>query len=176
MGFGIGSKGYMGTGTTDVNSRAAAKKDMWEYDPTTDTWTQKADFGGSPRSSITAFTIGDMGYTAFGSDTTNATFGKTHDFWRYDPATDTWTQKADFAGGNRNSPTGFGLPGSGYMGMGIPDTSAYPQHPTSGSMIQPQTPGPGSPIFPAEAATAQIVSPSARKPISAAEEQEMARR
>jgi len=127
MGFGIGSKGYMGTGTTDGNNRAAGKKDMWEYDPSIDTWTQKADFGGSPRYGSLTFTIGNMGYVAFGSDTTNATFGRTHDFWQYDPSTDTWTQKADFAGGNRMGPTGFGLLGKGYIGMGTAD--APPQLP-----------------------------------------------
>jgi N-acetylneuraminic acid mutarotase len=127
MGFGIGSKGYMGTGTTDVNSRAAGKKDMWEYDPATDTWTPKTDFGGTPRSGSIAFTIGDIGYTAMGNDTTNATFGETHDLWRYDPATDTWVQKANFAGRNSPGAIGFGLVGKGYLGLGRADTTLQPR-------------------------------------------------
>lgn len=39
-GFSINSKGYIGTGY-DGNS----KKDFWEYDPATNSWTQKVHFG-----------------------------------------------------------------------------------------------------------------------------------
>src|SRR5205823_1893159 len=45
VGFSIGTKGYMGTGYDGSTS----KKDFWEYDPATDAWTQKADFGGTAR-------------------------------------------------------------------------------------------------------------------------------
>ena len=43
--FSIGSKAYIGTGQDD----SSYYKDFWEYDPATDTWTQKADFGGDRR-------------------------------------------------------------------------------------------------------------------------------
>src|SRR5436190_22202994 len=49
--FTIGTKGYVGTGHSGTG------KDFWEYDPATDTWTQKADFGGTGRSDAVAFTI-----------------------------------------------------------------------------------------------------------------------
>lgn len=38
VGFSIGNKGYIGTG----GEGSVPKNDFWEYDPTTDTWTQKA--------------------------------------------------------------------------------------------------------------------------------------
>src|SRR5258708_1015500 len=41
--FSIGNKGYVGCGK---DSASFNHKDFWEYDPTSDTWTQKADFGG----------------------------------------------------------------------------------------------------------------------------------
>jgi N-acetylneuraminic acid mutarotase len=126
MAFSVGSKGYMGTGTTDQSNPFADTKDLWEYDPATDTWTQKADFGGSPRTNLIAFTVDNMGYAAGGNDTGNIASHK-HDLWQYDPATDTWTQKADFPGGNRNAPIGFGADGMGYMGLGRPDTSVVPR-------------------------------------------------
>src|SRR5882672_11133770 len=43
--FSIGSKGYIGTGYGDNGYR----KDLWEYDPDANAWTQKADFGGAAR-------------------------------------------------------------------------------------------------------------------------------
>ena len=44
VGFSIGSKGYIGTGYN-----GSLYKDFWEYDPATNAWTQKADFGGTAR-------------------------------------------------------------------------------------------------------------------------------
>jgi hypothetical protein len=37
----IGNKGYVGTG-----QYAGSLADFWEYDPLSNTWTQKANFGG----------------------------------------------------------------------------------------------------------------------------------
>ena len=73
----------------------AITKDFWEYDPATNTWTQKADFGGTARYVAVGFSIGSKGYIGTGDDDLNQ-FLK--DFWEYDPATNTWTQKADFGG------------------------------------------------------------------------------
>lgn len=70
------------------------KKDFWEYDPATNAWTQKADFGGTPRFLATGFSISGKGYIGTGDGTT----GYTKDFWEYDPMTNIWTQKADFGG------------------------------------------------------------------------------
>ena len=36
VGFGIGAKGYMGTGLVYLNGSYAYRKDFWEYDPITD--------------------------------------------------------------------------------------------------------------------------------------------
>ncbi len=59
-----------------------------------DTWTQKADFGGTPRYGAVGFSIGSKGYMGTGYD-----FNVVHykDFWEYDSSTNTWTQKADLA-------------------------------------------------------------------------------
>jgi hypothetical protein len=47
VGFSIGYKGYIGTGLhpNDYSNL----KDFWEYNPAANTWTQKADFGGTAR-------------------------------------------------------------------------------------------------------------------------------
>ena len=81
----------MGTGYNVVT----IYKDFWEYDPATDTWTQKADFGGTARTGAVGFSIGSKGYIGTGH-MIGSLLQK--DFWEYDPAANTWTQKADFGG------------------------------------------------------------------------------
>ena len=56
-------KGYIGTGQ-DLNG--AWRKDFWEYDPAANTWTQKADFGGTERRGALGFSIGNKGYIGTG--------------------------------------------------------------------------------------------------------------
>ena len=41
-------------------------KDFWEYDPAANTWTQKADFGGTARYGAVGFSIGSKGYIGTG--------------------------------------------------------------------------------------------------------------
>ena len=41
-------------------------KDFWEYDPVGNTWTQKADFGGTARYAAVGFSIGNKGYIGTG--------------------------------------------------------------------------------------------------------------
>src|SRR5439155_1232670 len=84
------------------------------YDPSTDTWTQKADFGGTATSGAAGFSIGTKGYLGTGWDGYN--YHK--DIWEYDPATNTWTQKADFGGIARVCAGGFSIGSNGYIGTG----------------------------------------------------------
>ena len=42
------------------------QKDFWEYDPAANTWTQKADFGGTARDGAVGFSIGSKGYIGTG--------------------------------------------------------------------------------------------------------------
>ncbi|HUM47271.1 MAG TPA: T9SS type A sorting domain-containing protein [Chitinophagales bacterium] len=115
IGFSIGNKGYLGTGVD--NSDPIYKKDFWEYDPANDVWTQKADFGGGYRAFATGFSIGSKGFIGLGQmiDSTSHTYT---DFWEYNPDSNTWTQKADFAGGERFGAVGFSICGKGYIGTG----------------------------------------------------------
>jgi hypothetical protein len=47
-----------------------------------------------------------------------------NDFWMYDPASNTWTNKADVGGGVRWFATGFAIGGKGYIGIGTGNTAA----------------------------------------------------
>lgn len=110
--FSINGKGYIGTGNTEIGKR----KDFWEYDPIADTWTQKADFGGSPRFVSLGLAIGSKGYIGTGDIGGTAKF--TNDFWEYDPTTDKWAQKLNLPDSIDTSPTGFSIGGKGYIGTG----------------------------------------------------------
>jgi hypothetical protein len=129
VGFSIGTKGYVGTGSTDIY-----KKDFWEYDPVLDTWTQKADFGGLARYSAVGFTIGTKGYIGTGF---NGTYLK--DFWEYDAITNSWIRKLDFAGTSRSDAVGFAVGVKGYIGTGYDGTRAkdfWEYNPATNSWIQ----------------------------------------
>src|SRR5438477_24815 len=78
-----------------------------------DTWTQKADFGGTERKWAIGLTIGAKGYIGTGGH--DILF---KDFWEYDPSTNTWVQKADFGGSARQVPVGFSIGHKGYVGTG----------------------------------------------------------
>jgi type IX secretion system substrate protein/SprB-like repeat protein/galactose oxidase-like protein len=98
--FGIGNFGYVGT-------TAAG---FWEYDPVTDSWSQKAAFIGPARLSAVGFSIGTKGYFGTG--------GNNNDFYEYDQATNTWTQKTNFGGVGREGAVGCSIDGKGYVGTG----------------------------------------------------------
>jgi N-acetylneuraminic acid mutarotase len=117
VGFSIGGKGYMGTGEGELYPYY--KNDFWEYDPASNTWTQKADFGGTARAAAAGFSIGSKGYIGTGDTFDSVGHNiKLKDFWEYDPASDTWTQKADLGGAARGEATGFSIGGKGYIGTG----------------------------------------------------------
>jgi N-acetylneuraminic acid mutarotase len=117
VGFSIGDKGYIGTGSDTSGSQ----KDFWEYDPTSDAWLQKTDFGGTAREQAVGFSIGNKGYIGTGY----ATDGYKKDFWEFDPVLNLWTQKADFGGTARWLAVGFGTVSKGYIGTGA-DLSYLP--------------------------------------------------
>ncbi len=114
--FTINGKGYVGLGSHFLLENNVFR-DFWEYDPPTDTWTQKADFGGVARYGAVGFSIGEKGY--FGTGRDRATPTRYDDFWEYDPQTDTWSEIAKFEGEARSSAVGFSVGEKGYVGTGI---------------------------------------------------------
>ncbi len=75
--------------------------------------------GGQRDSYAVGFSIGSKGYIGTGNDGSY-----TKDFWEYDPAANTWTQKADFGGTARYCAVGFSIGSKGYIGTGC-DGSSY---------------------------------------------------
>jgi hypothetical protein len=64
--------------------------------------------------------MGGQGYVGTGDD---GSF--TNDFWQYEPLTDTWDQKANFAGTPRYGSTGFGIFPNAYLGTGYDNSLSY---------------------------------------------------
>ena len=114
VGFSSNGKGYIGTGVTDLNT-GAGMSDLWEYDTTANTWTQKAAFSGGARFNATAMATGSAAYLSSGGTNTNTYT----DLWKYDPIANSWSQKANFPGYERQMAIGFCLGDSCYMGLGF---------------------------------------------------------
>lgn len=113
-GFSIGSKGYIGTGESGNFPNLTYYNDFWEYNPSTNSWSQKSSFPGTPRRWAVGFSIGNHGYIGTGVDVSDYK----SDFWDYDPVTNNWTQKADFAGTARWGANAFSIGNKGYIGTG----------------------------------------------------------
>ncbi len=123
--FVINDKGYIATGGNDNGYL----DDLWQYDPVNGLWSQKTGLPvGSAqhenqRREAYAFTINGKGYLGGGdgfvfgpNGTWNYSF---FDLWEYDPASNTWTTKADmpdFLG--RNMSVGVAINNKGYVGLG----------------------------------------------------------
>jgi len=79
------------------------------------TWTKKANFGGSLSQFSVGFNIGSKGYIGTGQIGSDY---YSNVFWEYDLSTDSWTQKANFGGAARNYAVGFSIGNKGYLGTG----------------------------------------------------------
>ncbi|MFL5762766.1 MAG: kelch repeat-containing protein [Bacteroidia bacterium] len=135
----IGNRGYAGLGhinaITDI-----LYDDWWEYDPGTNSWTQKASFPPGPRMHAAAFAIGNYGYVGTGRD--NA-YVEQNDLYRYDPTTNSWTIMAPLPASGRRGAVGFAINGKGYLGTGSYSNDFYCYDPVSNSWTA-IAPWPGS--------------------------------
>lgn len=114
--FEINGKGYIGTGITE-GFFGNLRKDFWEYDPVTDSWSQKADFGGTARYLAVGFSLQGKGYIGTGLDSNNVR----NDLWEYDPTINTWSQKTGLPSNKaRCGATAFSIEsvGKGYICLG----------------------------------------------------------
>ena len=83
VGFSLRGKGYVSCG---LDTADMVRNDLWEYDPATASWTQKANMPGVGRRNAVGFTIGDYAYVGTGVDHATAPSGTIlKDFWKYDP-------------------------------------------------------------------------------------------
>ncbi len=124
--FSINNIGYMGGGDT-TNTGMPAVNDFWRYDPQTDTWSQQAHFPGAQAVGITGFAIGSSGYVfeaGHGNPTAPTAGFDVVNLWKYDPATNSWAQKAVFPSRGVISATAFTVHQKGYVALGIMDANS----------------------------------------------------
>lgn len=136
----IGSRGYAGMGhinaITDI-----LYADWWEYDPGTNSWTQKANFPPGPRMHPTGFTIGNYGYVGTGRDNSGV---QKSDLFRYDPATNTWSMMASIPAAGRRGAVAFTVNGKGYLGTGSYTSDFWEYNPVTNTWAS-KAPFPGTP-------------------------------
>lgn len=114
MGIAIGNKGYIGLGHYNGAGPNIILKDWWQYDPSTNSWTQKADYignNGNGNYAVLSFGMEKFGYVGGGQVASNS------DFFQYDPVTNSWTQVANMPTIAMNT-EGFTIGTKGYYMSG----------------------------------------------------------
>ena len=109
----INEKGYIVGGQYWKTSWIYYPKDLWEYDPLRDEWTQKADFPGSDRAESFGFSMNGKGYFGIGS-----TGWSQKSIYEYNPKSDTWTYYTEYPGEGYNNIKGFIINDKCYLGLG----------------------------------------------------------
>lgn len=83
-------------------------------------WNQKASIPAEGRHRTTGFSIGNKGYIGLGHYNSGpmGNIAKA-DIWEYNPADDSWTQKADYGGGQTYGATAFNIGNKAYVGSHV---------------------------------------------------------
>lgn len=119
VGFSINNKGYVATGNPFGNPI----KDVWEYDPVNDTWTEKASMPtNSGRDEAFVFVLGTKAYIGCGNTTPLRTV------WEFNPTVGTngtWTQKANYPGLAVERLAAFSANKLGYAGTGLKTEGSF---------------------------------------------------
>jgi len=89
-----------------------------------DHWTAKSSLTGFARMAGAGFSIGNKGYVGIGTDF-SAVQSQLKDFWEYDPATDSYSQIADYPGGGVNGAGAFSIGDKGYVSCGAGNGNFY---------------------------------------------------
>jgi N-acetylneuraminic acid mutarotase len=98
--------------------------ELWEYNPTTDSWSKKSSDYVVKRDNAVAFSIGQKGYFGTGNVAFSGT-KYTKDFWEFDLSSNKWTKMTDFGGAARGMATGFSIGATGYVGLGNVATNDF---------------------------------------------------
>jgi N-acetylneuraminic acid mutarotase len=83
IGYSLNNKGYLCAGLLGILNNGnvlSLEKDLWEYNPSDDSWVKLQDLPGSARSMCTGFVIGDDLYIGIGSNSSNQNLT---DFWKF---------------------------------------------------------------------------------------------
>lgn len=83
-------------------------KDMWRYDPATDSWDARSDFPGKERVFPISAVVNGKAYVGLGfNGGVYRDESYLQDFWRYDPIDDSWERMADYPARSTNNAVSF---------------------------------------------------------------------
>jgi N-acetylneuraminic acid mutarotase len=125
--FVINGKAYLGLGADSFLSFTGGQKnlsDLWEYNPSGDSWTKKADFPETGVTDAAVFVADGKAYVVGGSTSSSGSGSYSSKTWEYNPTTNKWTEKASYPDGVISGAFGFGLNNKGYVAGGR-TASAY---------------------------------------------------
>ena len=114
--FSINNMGYSICGNTPSGN----SKNVQEYDPVNDSWTDLGDYPGPARGQGIGQTWNGKGYFGFGYEPSGT---KLNDLWEFDPISNTFTQLPSCPGIGRTHPALVILNGKIYTGMGSGTTN-----------------------------------------------------
>ncbi|MEO7988418.1 MAG: IPT/TIG domain-containing protein [Chryseolinea sp.] len=114
VGFSIAGKGYAGLGEGITDWYTTHLTDLWEFDPLTEDWTQKASFPGMHSYDVNnTLVANDKAYY----------MNQNREFWEYDPSLDHWEKKTDYPGLAGSGTEAVTINNKIYMGGGYMDGS-----------------------------------------------------
>lgn len=111
--FSLNGKGYV-VGGFNRDEQKEELGDTWMYDPATNNWSQKSNFGGTARYNALGFSINGLGYVGTGFDGDNYM----NDFWEYNPSSDSWHEIISFRGQKREEAFSFIVDDRVFIGGG----------------------------------------------------------
>lgn len=102
------------------DSLGRARKDLWRYDPATDSWSSLGDTPLAPRVNATSCTHDGKVYLGLGFDGNlwDDSF-YLRDWWEYSPATNQWRRLADYPNASTDRAISFAGNGELYVGYGF---------------------------------------------------------
>lgn len=120
--FNAGGEIFAGLG----HSGQIIYRDWYRLDTASNQWTAMTVFPGQARVAGTQFEANGFGYVLSG-DGSNHSYMNTGEFWRYDPALDSWTQLTSHPGRSRWAPGSFVINNEVYFFGGLNRfTSVFP--------------------------------------------------
>ncbi|MBM3917310.1 MAG: T9SS type A sorting domain-containing protein [Sphingomonadales bacterium] len=103
-------RGFMGLGHVNGTGQDISYKDWWEYDPSSDTWTQRADFPVSTHGAV-SFVVDNCPVVGGGSALSTQ-------FYKFDPSLNTWTPIANCILPNPGDSQAFAVNNRGFVYQG----------------------------------------------------------
>ncbi len=122
--FSLGEKGYVLCGNNYTQSAGDnLLKDVYQYDPTTNSWIQIADFPGENREGGISFSFESIGIVAMGL----SEVGFSNEIWEYNISSQSWTNRNSFQGASRRNAGYCTINKRGYMIGGNLGSSFTPE-------------------------------------------------